>query len=65
MTLSDLESRSMSTIHMIKLHIVVGKPHAKFEGHSLIITRYIVYNAKLGQWLLMTIKVGKGQPYTY
>jgi hypothetical protein len=48
MTFSDLESRSRSTIHILKGRLVVGNLHAKLEGHSFIITRLIVYNAKLG-----------------
>jgi hypothetical protein len=49
MTSSDLERRSRSTIHILILTLVVGNLHAKLEGYSFIITRVIVYNAKLGQ----------------
>jgi hydrogenase maturation factor len=36
--------------------------HAKLEYHSFIITRVIVYNAKLGQWILVHLNKGQGQP---
>jgi hypothetical protein len=61
---SDLESRSRSTIHILKDCPLVGNLHAKSEGNSFIITRVIVYNVKLGQQHLVTLKVGQGQSYT-
>jgi hypothetical protein len=65
MTSSDLESRSRSTIHLLNCPPLVWNLHAKLEGHSFIITRVIVYNMKLGQSSLVTLRVGQGQPYTY
>jgi hypothetical protein len=65
MTYSDLESRSRSTINIQKLQILVGNLHAHLEDPSFIITRVIMFNAKLGQCPLMTLKVGHRQSYTY
>jgi hypothetical protein len=62
MTYSDLESRSMSIIHLLEHRLMVGNFHAKLEGHSFILpSGVIVYNAKLGQLPLVTLKVGQGQ----
>jgi hypothetical protein len=49
MTYNDPKSRSWSTIHILKLRHMVGNPHTKLEDSSLIITRVIKYNVKLGQ----------------
>jgi hypothetical protein len=65
MTSSDLKSRSRSTKHILKLRLSLGNLHAKLEDPSFIITRVIMYNAKLSQWPLATLKVGQGQPYIY
>jgi hypothetical protein len=62
MTSSDLETRSRSTIHLLKLSLVLGNIHAKSEYPTFIITRVIVYNAKLGQWPSVIVKVSQGQP---
>jgi hypothetical protein len=65
MTSSDLESRPMSTLQKLNWRPLVGNLPAKSEGHNFIIIRVIVYNVKLGQWPLVTLKVGQSQPYTY
>ena len=50
---------------LLKLRHLVGNLHAKLEDPSFIITRVIMYNAKLSQWPLATLKVGQGKQYTY
>ena len=65
MTSSDLETKSWSTMHVLKLSLVLGNIHAKSEDPSFIITRVIVYNVKLGQWPLVTLKLGQGQLCKY
>jgi hypothetical protein len=65
MTYSDLECRWRSTIHILKLCLAIGNPHAKLEDPSAIITQDIKHNTKLGKWPIETLKVGQGQRYTH
>jgi hypothetical protein len=43
MSYSDLENRSRSTIHILKLCLVVENLHVKLEDPSFIINSYLVY----------------------
>jgi hypothetical protein len=65
MTYIDLECKSMSTIHILKLCLVIGNLHAKLEDPSATITWDIKHNVNLGQWPLATMKVGQSQRYTH
>jgi hypothetical protein len=51
MTYIDLECKSMSTIHILKLFLVIRNLHKKLEDPSAIITQYINHNVNLGQCL--------------
>jgi hypothetical protein len=49
MTYIDLECKSMSTIHILKLCLVIKNLHAQLEDPSAIITQDIKHNVNLGQ----------------
>ena len=62
MTYGDLESRSRSTIHILEHCLVLGTCCAKVEAPSSTIVWDIKHNVKLGQWPLVTLDIGQGQP---
>jgi hypothetical protein len=49
MTCIDLKCKSILTIHILKLCLVIGNLHAKLEDPSAIITQDVKHNAKLGK----------------